>query len=311
MQTVSKSRWPIEPADGARVALVSASGPLRGEADVERAESHVRALGWAPVRGASVLARAGYLAGADAQRLRDVQWALDDPTIDVVWCVRGGYGMTRILPDLSLDAFAARPKPVLGYSDVTALHCAIAARTGVVSFHTHTARAVMPTMSITSLRSAVRGEGEPCGVWPEAVPVADGVARGHMAGGNVALLAALCGTPDAMNAHGAIVMLEDINEPAYRIDRMLRQLEQSGAFAGCVGLAIGQFTNVPADENPDAATIDELIADLAVRLRVPCLANLPIGHIADQWTVPLGGMATLDVAARSLCVARSAGVSTT
>ena len=80
-------------------------------------------------------------------------------------------------------------------------------------------------------------------------------------------------------------------------------MEQSGALRGIVGLAVGQFTMVPADENPDALTIDELLSDLAHRLRVPCLANLPIGHIADQWTVPLGAQATLDVEARSLCVA--------
>jgi muramoyltetrapeptide carboxypeptidase len=91
-----------------------------------------------------------------------------------------------------------------------------------------------------------------------------------------------------------------VHEPAYRIDRMLRQMEQSGAFDGCVGLAVGQFTDIPADEAHDALTSDALIRELADRLQVPCLANLPIGHIADQWTVPLGAAATLDVAARSL-----------
>jgi muramoyltetrapeptide carboxypeptidase len=300
MQIIPKARWPKLPTQGARVALVSASGPLRGEEDVARAESHARAFGWVPVRGASVLARAGYLAGADAARLRDLQWALDDPEIDVVWCVRGGYGMTRIVRDVSLDAFARAPKPVLGFSDVTALHCAIAARTGVVSFHTHSARAMLPPLSVQSLRAAMRGVGDPCGVWPDAVPVADGVVTGRLAGGNLSVLASLCGTPDAMVGRGAIVVLEDINEPAYRVDRLLRQLEQSGALLGCVGLAVGQFTNVPADENPDAMTVDELFAELATRLRVPCLANLPIGHIADQWTLPLGGTATLDVRGRCL-----------
>lgn len=288
---------------GARVALVSASGPLRGEEDVAGAEDRVRSFGWEPMRGASVLARRGYLAGSDAERLADLQWALDDPAIDAVWCVRGGYGLTRIVDQLSLDAFTARPKPVIGYSDVTALHSAIAARTGIVSFHTHTARAPLPTLSAASLHAAVTQCGEPCGVWAEAVPVAGGTVSGRLAGGNLALLAAVCGTPDALVAHGAIVILEDINEAAYRVDRMLRQLEHSGALRGCVGLAVGQFTQVPSDENPDALTIDALIADLADRLRVPCLSNLPIGHIPDQWTVPLGAQATLDVAARALRVA--------
>lgn len=267
-----------------------------------RAEGHVRAFGFEPVRGSQVLARAGYLAGVDELRLHDLQSALDDPDIDGVWCVRGGYGLTRILPRLALDTFAARPKPVVGFSDVTALHCAIAARTKVVSFHSHTARAELPPMSALALQHALLQSGESCGGWADARPVRDGVATGRLAGGNLALLAALCGTPDAMDARGAIVCLEDINEPAYRVDRMLRQLEQAGALDGCVALAVGQFTNVPEDENPDAFTIDALIDDLAVRLGVPCLANLPIGHIADQWTLPLGADATLDVAAQAVHV---------
>jgi muramoyltetrapeptide carboxypeptidase len=182
------------------------------------------------------------------------------------------------------------------------LHCAIAAQTDVVTFHTHTARAVLPAMSGASMLAAVTGVGEPCGVWPDAVPVQDGVVTGRLAGGNVALLASLCGTRNAMMGDGAVVVLEDIGEAAYRVDRMFRQLEQAGAFEGCVGLAVGQFTQVPDDENADALTIAALVAELAERLRIPCLANLPIGHIADQWTIPLGATATLDVAGRSLTV---------
>jgi muramoyltetrapeptide carboxypeptidase len=302
MRTSSKTRWPVALTAGARVALVSASGPLRGEEDVARAESHVHAFGWEPVRGAHVLDRLGYLAGGDAERLRDLQWALDDDDIDAVWCVRGGYGMTRIIRDVKLDTFAARPKAVIGFSDVTALHCAVAARVGVVSFHAATARAVLPEMSAASLQTAVMQRGDPCGVWADARPVRSGAVRGRLAGGNLALLAALCGTPDALSGAGAIIVLEDINESAYRVDRMLRQLEASGAFRGCVGLAIGQFTAVPADENTDAMTTDALVEELAMRLCVPCLANLPVGHIADQWTLPLGAQAVLDVDACRLAV---------
>ncbi len=307
MQISSKARWPDPLSPGARVALVCGSGPLRGEDDVVRAEAHCRAFGWVPVRGRHLLARRGYLAGDDGARLADLQWALDDASIDAVWCVRGGYGVTRLLPSLSLEGFAQHPKPVIGYSDVTALHCAIASRANAVSFHTHTARADLPPMSAASLHSAVT-DGQPCGAWPDAAQVRDGRVHGRLAGGNLALLAALCGTPDALRGSGAIIVLEDINEAAYRVDRMLRQLEHSGALSGCVGLAVGQFTLVPEDENPDAPDVTAVIAELAGRLGVPCLANLPIGHIADQWTLPLGADATLDTAARTLIIHRdSAG----
>lgn len=308
MQISSKVRWPVVLAPGARVALVSASGPLRGESDVARAESHVRRFGWEPVRGAHVLGHRGYLAGSDAERLADLQWALDADDVDAVWCVRGGYGMTRIVSEVSLARFAQRPKAVVGFSDVTALHCAVAARVGVVTFHAHTARAELPAMSAAQVRAALTRSGDVCGAWADAVAVRDGVARGRLAGGNLALLAALCGTPDAMNGDGAIVVLEDVNESAYRVDRMLRQLEQSGVFRGCVGLAVGQFTNVVADENVDALTMEQLVAELAERMDVPCLSNLPIGHIADQWTLPLGASAVLDVGARSVMVELSDAV---
>ena len=305
MRASSKVRWPAVLGAGARVALVSASGPLRGEEEVARAESHVRAFGWEPVRGSHVLSRRGYLAGSDAERLRDLQWALDDDGVDGVWCMRGGYGLTRILADVSLVRLVERPKVVIGYSDVTALHCAVSARVRVVTFHAPTARAELPAMSARSLLAAVTQHGEPCGVWEDSVQVRGGRAVGRLAGGNLALLAALCGTRDAMVGDGAIIVLEDINESSYRVDRMLRQLEQAGAFLGCVGLAAGQFTNVPADENDDALTIPQLLEELAFRLRVPCLANLPIGHIADQWTLPLGADACLHVEAHSLTVADS------
>jgi len=308
MHTSSNPRWPAALRSDARIALIAPSGPLRGEDDVARADAHVRTNGWVPVRSSHLLDHAGYLAGTDRARLADLQWALDDPTIDAIWCVRGGYGLARLLPNLSFEGFVARPKAVLGYSDVTALHAAIAAKTHTVSFHGPVARATIPPLASASLIAALTQQGQPCGVWPAAIPLSTGGAVGRMAGGNLALLASLCGTPHAMSGAGAIVVLEDVNEAAYRVDRMLRQLEQAGAFTGCVGLAIGQFIDVPADENADAMSVRDVFAELAGRLDVPCLANLPIGHIDAQWTVPLGATATLDTQSLSLTVAVPAGV---
>jgi muramoyltetrapeptide carboxypeptidase len=300
MHTTSISSWPLALTPESRIALIAPSGPLRGEYEVVQAEARIAGFNWRSVRGPHLLDRAGYLAGNDADRLADLQWALDDATIDAVWCMRGGYGMTRILPHLSLQSFSGSPKAVIGYSDITALHCAIAREAHVTSFHAPVGRASLPSMSERSLRAALTHGDEPCGLWLHAVSVRDGVATGRLAGGNLSLLAALCGTPWALHAAGAIVILEDVHEPAYRIDRMLRQMEQAGSFDGCVGLAVGQFTDIPADEAHDAFTTETLIRELADRLQVPCLANLPIGHIADQWTIPLGATATLDVAARTL-----------
>jgi muramoyltetrapeptide carboxypeptidase len=302
MHESSKERWPRVPKPGARVALVVPAGPLRGDADVETAASQVHAFGWEPVIAPHALSRFGYLAGGDEERAHDLQWALDDPAIDVVWCIRGGFGLTRILDRLSLAAFAQSPKPVIGFSDVTALHSAIASAGNIVSFHGPFPRTPLPPMSARSFRDAVERRADPCGSWAEASVVRAGTATGRLVGGNLALLAALCGTPAALRCADSILVLEDVNEPAYRVDRMLRQLQQSGALDGCVGLAVGQFTAVPADSNAGAFTIPELFAELAEELRLPCLANLPIGHIDDQWTIPLGATATLDADRRALRV---------
>ena len=286
----------------ARVALVAPAGPLNGEHDLERAKENVRSLGWVPVVGANVLARVGYLAGADSARLTDLNEALVDDAIDAVWCIRGGYGVMRILETIDYAALRRRPKPVIGYSDITALHAAIATRCDTVSFHGPTARAELSVFSRESLRRALAG-GDSAGQAEGARLLAPGRARGRLVGGNIALLCALAGTAYAPDYRGAIVVMEDVNEPVYRIDRMLTQLRLTGALGACAGLVFGQFTDIPGDapeESLGARALDDVLGEVARSLGVPCIAGVPIGHVADQWTLPLGAQAELDADARTL-----------
>src|SRR5919199_3228557 len=134
-------------AAGARVALVAPAGPLRGEADLARGVENVRSLGWEPVVGEHALARRGYFAGDDDCRLHDLNAALADDAVDAVWCLRGGYGAMRLLERVDYDALRRRPKPLVGFSDVTALHAAVRARCDVVTFHGPTARGVLTELS--------------------------------------------------------------------------------------------------------------------------------------------------------------------
>jgi len=289
-------------APGARVALVAPAGPLRDETDIERAVANARSLGWEPVVGAHVLARRGYLAGRDEERLGDLQRALDDPAIDGVWCLRGGYGVMRLLASLDVTALVARRKPVIGFSDITALHAALGRCAGLATYHGPTARGALSDFSRASLMRAVVQGGDPCGVANEGRTIVGGRARGRLVGGNLALLAALAGTPFAPDYDGAILVLEDVNEPAYRIDRMLTQLALSGALARCAGLVFGAFTEAPDDAPAD--DLDRLLDEVGARVGVPCIAGAPVGHIDDQWTLPLGALAELDADARRLVVER-------
>jgi len=296
---------PARLAAGARVALVAPSGPLRDESELTHAAASARAMGWEPVIGAHALARDGYFAGADDQRLADLLNAISDPTIDGIWCLRGGYGAARLLPMLPTSLIRDNPKALLGYSDITALHAAWR-RAGLVSFHAPTARATLTPFTRQSLERTVRDGDDGCGGLGNATVLRDGVVTGVLAGGNLALVSSLCGTPWAFNFEGAIIVLEDINEATYRVDRMLTQLRLSGAFDGCVAVAFGHCTNCDEATDDGSRALDVVVRECADMLNVPAVLGIPIGHIDDQWTLALGAVATLDTTTRTLVMHRSA-----
>lgn len=290
---------------GSRVAMISPSGPLQGPHELERAVATAESLGWAVQVGQHALRRTGYFAGDDAQRGDDLLDALHDDRIDGIWCLRGGYGAARLLPRLSAELLQRHPKALIGYSDITALHAAWQ-HAGLVSYHGPTARAPLSDFSRDSLVRALQNSTDSCGEAPEARVVRGGHATGRLVGGNLALVSSLCGTPWAVNCRDAIVVLEDIGEATYRLDRMLTQLRLAGAFEGCVGVAFGHCTDCPDTTDDGARTIDAIVTELADALHVPTLQGIPVGHISDQWTVPFGAIATMDADARTLTVSTAA-----
>lgn len=289
---------------GARVALVSPAGPLGSPAEVALAEANARSLGWEPVVGRFALARTAYFAGTDEERASDLRDALADPSIDGIWCLRGGYGAMRLLSMLDLEAIRQRPRVLLGYSDITALHATWQAA-GVVSYHGPTARAELSPFSRASLVRAVSLGEEPAGEAPDATCIVSGRAEGRLAGGNLALVASLAGTPWAVSFRDAIAVLEDVHEATYRVDRMLVQLRLAGAFDGCRGIVFGHCTDCPDTSDDGRRTLLDLLTELGRALHVPTLLGVPVGHIPDQWTLPLGAVATLDAGEHTLHVHRS------
>ena len=294
-------RLPPPLREGSRVALVAPSGPLRDETDLEKALENTRSMGWEPVVGDHVLERAGYLAGVDDSRRSDLNRFAEDSSIDAIWCIRGGYGATRLLNGLDYTAWRDRPRALIGYSDITALHAAIGPRAELVTFHGPTARAHLTDYTRTSLIAAVTG-GVATMSAPEATTLRGGIASGSLAGGNLAVLTALCGTPFAPRLDGAILVLEDVNEAVYRLDRMLTQLRATGALDRVAGIAFGRFTEIPDDQTGEVRSLDDLLAEVADECGVPCVASIPVGHIDDQWTIPLGRMAVLDADAKTLTI---------
>jgi muramoyltetrapeptide carboxypeptidase len=275
---------------------------LRNPEHLERARQNAESLGWVPVVGRHVPQKNGYLAGTDEQRLEDLNRAIADDSIDAIWCVRGGYGAMRLLEGVDYEGLRRNPRPLIGFSDITALHAAIHRKCGIVSYHGPTARGELSDFSRASLERAVIDRTDSCGVAEHGHVIRAGKARGRLAGGNLALVTALMGTPYAVDFEGAILVLEDIDEAVYRIDRMLQQLVLSGALSQCVAIVAGDFRPPEREIEVDNRPLDEVLREAAEVAGIPCLAGAPFGHIADQWTIPLGAIAELDTSEMSLRV---------
>jgi muramoyltetrapeptide carboxypeptidase len=289
--------------------------------DLTRAKALCRALAYEPVLGKNAHARYGYLAGTDEERLSDFNSAVSDPSIDGIWCIRGGYGSIRLLDRFDYDGLAAHPKAVIGFSDITAVLNAITQLTGLVTFHGPVARSSMSAFTrqhFERVLSRAVGAGRLDRI-PEAsgvliprehriVSLTGGVAEGRLMGGNLTLLQCLVGTPYFPELHGAILFLEDVGEDLYRVDRMFAHLRLSGALRQLAGVLIGRFTDLERSNRDGALGFDEVLANYLAPLRIPVAYGFPVGHIDDQWTLPLGVLARLDADAGELDVLEPAVV---
>lgn len=278
---------------GSRVALVAPAGPVAPER-IEASTRRCRDLGLEPVLFPGAGGRHRFLAGPDAARLADLQAAFDDPSIDAIWALRGGYGTVRLLAKLDLSRQRKAPVPYIGFSDNTTIHARHAAL-GVVSFHgPHPGGDFPPETEASFVRTLFEAEPagrlDPRAADPAPCALVGGVAEGALVGGNLSLVASLCGTRDALAARDRILFLEDVGEPAYRVDRMLLQLERAGAVDGVRGLAFGRFSEAP-DE--DLHPVADALREFAERLGVPAVHDLPFGHVAHNCTLPVGVRARL------------------
>ncbi|RLP91198.1 LD-carboxypeptidase [Micromonospora sp. CV4] len=290
---------------GDTVLLVSPSGPTSPER-VARGVELLTGWGLRPVVAPNAYARQGYLAGADDLRAADLNAAFADPQVRGVICTRGGYGAQRVVDAIDMDAVRRDPKVVAGFSDITALQFALWRGARLAGVHGPGAAwrdertplrsaeslhaALMTTEPVTV--TAVAGEE----TYPVRVP---GRATGTLLGGNLCMIAASIGTPDLPDLTGAVLLIEDVQEPPYKVDRMLTHLRRAGALDGLAGVAVGQFTDCADGWD---TTIVDVLGERLGGLGVPVLGGLPIGHGPGQLTVPVGTRAILDTGTATLTV---------
>ncbi|MCS7208174.1 MAG: LD-carboxypeptidase [Fimbriimonadales bacterium] len=303
----------IEP--GARLGVVSPSSPINAD-ELEKGLAPFYQRGYQIVLGEHALARRGYLAGTDEQRARDLMAMFAREDIDAVLCARGGYGAARLIPYIDPAVFRNHPKLLIGYSDITVLHLWLQRHVGLVSLY-----APMPitmTRRIPEHAMAVFWRAlevpEPLGELPpwdaSYRTIVAGKAQGRITGGCLCLVADSIGTPYEIETRNAIVVLEDVEEPPYRLDAMLNHLKLAGKWEGCRGIAFSEDTRweqrVKAEE--PTLTPDEVLDDYFGSLPQPSMAGFPFGHIHDPLTLPYGVLAELDSERGKLTILESATV---
>jgi muramoyltetrapeptide carboxypeptidase len=306
--------WPPPLSPGDTIMFVAPAGSVERER-MERARERLEARGYRVVQRDDLYAEEGFLAGSDERRAAELMQAFLDPGVDAIYAGTGGYGTMRILERLDFAAIRRNPKPFIGFSDITALHAALSTRAGLVTFHGPMPMGLFggpafdpldfsPFWFLRAVEEAPRGAA--CdytvdGAIESPVPFAlvRGRARGRLVGGNLTLVAALEGTPYAIDTRGKILLLEDVREAPYRVDRMLQQLALAGRLDGLSGVVLGQFTrdfdreDAPRDPDPRYTT-DGVLRRFFEHRGIPVLMNFPVGHHAMNATLPIGGLVEID-----------------
>jgi muramoyltetrapeptide carboxypeptidase len=330
---------------GDTLALVAPSGSTKDAKAVAKGIAALEKLGFKVRVGRSCSAeRYGYLAADDSLRAADINEFFADPQVQGIVCFKGGYGTPRMLDLIDYSVVAANPKVFVGYSDITGIHLAFARYAGFPTFHGLMASSLAGKVDSFSLDSwlgcltsaqplgelpypqpkpakpAAGNASSPSGTTGPAGLVASsdqaeptgpsslvpGRAKGVLMGGNLSLVAALTGTPYALEPEGKIVFLEDVNEEPYRVDRMLTQLRLAGVFERCEGIVLGPWTHCEPEDPERSLTLLQVFTDVISPAGKPVLMGFPAGHCMPTLSLPLGVEVVLDADAGTLRVTEAA-----
>ena len=285
--------WPTPLKYGDKVAITAPSSPVSDE-KLETSVESIKFLGLDPIVMPSCHMAHGYLAGPDKQRADDINTAFADKDIKGIFCLRGGYGTTRLLPLLDFEMVKINPKIFIGYSDISSLHFNINQKSGLVTFH-----GPMPTTDYRvhegftndSLRTCLfapeklKTIGNPEG--EEIITLREGYAKGTLVGGNLSLMAGTLGSPYEIDTKGKILFIEDVDEMPFRLDKMLTALALAGKFIDCEGIILGTFERCEEADHP-SLTLREIFEEVVLPWNKPTILNLRAGHIYPQSTLPMG-----------------------
>lgn len=290
---------------GETVGVAALSGPV-DPADLARGCAALEAMGFGVRLAANVGLRTGLLglAGSKEARLAGYRALLVDPDVRAILFARGGYGATPLLSLLDADEMTAHPKIHCGFSDLTALSGCLLSRCGLPSFHgpmvaADLARGLDP-LSAAFFPAMLEGRGPPELALPEADVLAPGDAEGRLVGGCLSLLAAMVGTAYEFPYEGSILLLEEVGEEAYRIDRMLVTLRDAGRLAKLSGILIGSLATVTFGGAEDPPRLRALLVERLAPLEIPVVASVPAGHRGPNVTLPIGARVTWDEGRRTL-----------
>lgn len=277
---------------GDTVAIVAPSGILKNRnAEIEQAKTLLKSWGLHPVVGKHVFKQNNHFAGTDAERCEDFQNALDDPKIKAIWCARGGYGAVRILDKLNYTKFKDKPKWIIGYSDITALHNQVH-NLGFESLH---------AMMCTSMQDGAENIQETISTFKAALfgnPLKYTLEGskynkvGHVSapivGGNLSILYSMLGSNTSIDTTDKILFIEEIGEYEYSIDRMLQSLKRAGYFNNCKGVIVGDISKIRKNTTLWGSPVQQLILDVLAEYNFPIAFNMPAGHEKDNRALILG-----------------------
>lgn len=306
-------RKPPRLSPGDIVGLVEPASATNDPFDLRIVNETIRAMGLVPKAGAHLGQRYGYLAGDDAARAADINAMYADEEVKAVFAVRGGWGCARLLPYLDFATIRRHPKLLVGYSDITALHMAFAAKAGFTTIHGPTASSAWGKQSWEPFRALVFDGATPTYRNPVGTDdrlvqrawrtraIRGGKSTGRLLGGNLTVLAALLGSPYLPDFTGAILFLEDVEEGEYRIDRMLTSLKLAGIFGRVNGVVFGQCSKCQSPgPSYGGFTVSQVLQQHLEPLGVPAFEGSFFGHIGDQFSLPEGVAAEIDADAGTI-----------